>query len=760
MEAVRVAIDALPIGVVFAECVRGGDPSIVAHNAAYARIVGAAIEPCRPCAELPYSVYLPDRMTRVPPEHWPASRAARTGEVVGERELHLRRASGEWRVVAVSAAPLPRTEGDEAGRAVGVVLDVSERRRAEDDLSRRGQLLRHVIENAPDLVFVKNRVGQILFANPASLQVLGRRLEQVIGRTTAEVVADPAAARILEENDRRVMASGQQEQVEEVVPTPGGEHVFLSTKSPWRDSAGQVIGTVVIARDITARKRTEEALRVSERRFRALIEKSSDMVLLVDGEGRYAFWSPAATEALGWSEGDVLGKHALRLVHPDDRAGVARAFRETVAGGGAPVRHRARLRHRDGGYRLVEGMGRDLRGDPAVAAIVLNVRDVTEQAHTEELLLQSQKLESIGRLAGGIAHDFSNLLTVILCGAESEAEALDAGRAVDRDDVDQIREAGARAQDLTRHLLAFARRQVAAPVVLDVNGLVTGCERLLHRLLGEDVSIALRLESPLWPVLCDPAQLEQVLFNLAANARDAMPEGGTLTLSTRNVVTPHGDPDMAAGDWVQLRVQDTGTGMSREVRERLFEPFFTTKPSGKRTGLGLASVYGIVRQAGGQVRVDSDPGRGSTFDVLLPRAREAAVPLRAEARPRARGGSETVLLVEDDAGVREAAARALRGGGYRVITADGADAAEAAIQEVEESPAVLVTDVVMPATTGRELADRMRATRSGLRVLFLSGHAQEVIGRHGVLEPGVSFLAKPFTASSLLAKVREVLDRA
>jgi PAS domain S-box-containing protein len=760
MEAVRVAMDALPIGVVFAECVHGGPPSIVAHNAAYARIVGVSLPPCSPYAGLPYSIYLPDRMTRVPPEHWPAPRAACTGEVVGERELHLRRASGEWRVVAVSAAPLPRTPGDEAGRAVGVVLDVTDRRRAEDDLSRRGQLLRHVIETAPDLVIVKNREGQILFANPAALEVLGLRLEHVIGRSTADVVTDAAAARVLEENDRRVMASGHEEQVEEVFPAPGGERVFLSTKSPWRDSSGQVIGTIVIARDITERKRTEEALRVSERRFRALIEKSSDMVLLVDGDGRYAFWSPAATGVLGWEESDVLGRKALDLVHPDDRAGVVRAFREAVAGAGAPVRHRARLRHRDGGYRLVEGLGRDLRSDPAVAAIVLNVRDVTEQAQTEELLLQSQKLESIGRLAGGIAHDFNNLLTVILCGAESEVEALDAGRAVDREDVDQIREAGARAQDLTRHLLAFARRQVAAPVVLDVNGLVVRCERLLHRLLGEDVSIELRLEDGLWTVLCDPAQLEQVIFNLAANARDAMPQGGTLTLSTRNVVAPHGEPGLAAGEWVLLRVQDTGTGMSREVKERLFEPFFTTKPSGKGTGLGLASVYGIVRQAGGEVRVDSGPGRGSTFDVLLPRTREAVDPAPAEERRPARGGSETVLLVEDDPAVREAAARALRGGGYRVIAADGADGAEAALREAPQAPAVLVTDVVMPSTTGRELADRMRATRSGLRVLFLSGHAQEVIGRHGVLEPGVAFLAKPFTASSLLTKVREVLDRA
>jgi PAS domain S-box-containing protein len=758
MEAVRAAMDALPIGVVFAEYPTGGPPAIVTHNAAYGRIVGVKARPSTPFAELPFSLYLPDRMTRVPPEEWPAPTAARTGEAVPERELHLRRSNGEWRVLMVSAAPLPRVLGDHVGRAAGVLLDVTERRRAEEDLSRRGQLLRLVIETSPDPVFVKNRESQLLFANPATLRAIGLPMEKVVGHSDREFYEDTAIGMAIEANDRRIMERGVEEVVEETVPSPGGDRVFLSTKTPWRDSTGQVIGLVGIARDITQRKWAEEALRGSERRFRALIEHASDMLLLVDGSGTIRFWSPAASEALGWTESEVLGKEALELVHPEDRHAVVDAFRNLSGAAGGSVPHRARMRHRDGGYRVVDGVGRDLRNDPAIGAVVLNVRDVTEQARTEELLLQSQKLDSIGRLAGGIAHDFNNLLTVILCSVESEGEALDAGKPVAREDIEQIREAGERARDLTSHLLAFAKRQVIAPATVDLNAMLAGSERLLQRLLGETIRLETSPGPDLWPVRCDPAQMEQVLFNLAVNARDAMPAGGSLCIGTANVHAEPGQPDLAAGDWVRLRVRDSGSGMSREVKDHLFEPFFTTKPSGQGTGLGLATVYGIVRQAGGQVRVESDPGSGTTFDVLLPRTR----PVEAEPRPLPResatGGSETVLLVEDDAGVREVAARALRSAGYRVIAASGAAGAVEAMKAEARPPTMLVTDVIMPDTTGRQLADQLRSGQPELRVLFLSGYAHDVIGPHGVLDPAESFLAKPFSPTSLLAKVRQVLD--
>ncbi len=407
---------------------------------------------------------------------------------------------------------------------------------------------------------------------------------------------------------------------------------------------------------------------------------------------------------------------------------------------------------------MVDGVGRDLRNDPSVGAVVLNVRDVTDQVRTEELLLQSQKLDSIGRLAGGIAHDFNNLLTVILCSAESEGEALDAGQSVAREDIEQIREAGERARDLTRHLLAFARRQVIAPATVDLNAMVAGSERLLQSLLGETIRLETSTQPDLWPVRCDPSQMDQVLFNLAVNARDAMPAGGALCISTTNLPVGPGMQDLTAGDWVRLRVQDSGRGMSREEKEHLFEPFFTTKASGKGTGLGLATVYGIVRQAGGHVRVESNSGMGTTFDVLLPRTDPVVAEVRLPPRAGSAGGDETVLLVEDDPGVREAAARALRSGGYRVIPAAGAADAILALEAEASPPSMLVTDVIMPDTTGWELANRLRSDHPGLRVLFLSGYAREVIGPHGVQEDSECFLAKPFTSSSLLSRVRQVLD--
>jgi nitrogen-specific signal transduction histidine kinase len=403
-------------------------------------------------------------------------------------------------------------------------------------------------------------------------------------------------------------------------------------------------------------------------------------------------------------------------------------------------------------------VARDLRHDPAIAAVVLNVRDVTVQVQTEERLLEARKLDGIGRIAGGIAHDFNNLLTAILCGAEAEREALESGQPVAREDVDQIRGAVERARDLVGQLLAFARRRAGEPLLVDLNALVEQEAAALTLVLGDGVRMVRTLGPGLWPVRCDPAQLEQVLVHLAGNARDAMAEGGTLAISTDNVESGAAGGSFPEGAWVRLRVTDSGSGMSREVREHLFEPFFTTRRAGGRTGLGLATVYGIVRQAGGHVRVESDPGAGSTFEVLLPRAFPAEeAPGTRETVPAPRG-TETVLLVEDDLGVREATARSLRTGGYRVIAADGAEGAIAALSAEERLPALLVTDVMMPRASGRELAFRLRAGQPGLKVLYLSGHAPEVVAAQGVLDDGSAFLAKPFTPSTLLGKVRQVLD--
>ena len=630
MEAIREALEALPVGIVFAEADPGRPARVTKSNAMFARLVGVNVEPGTPYDELPYALFLPDRLTRLEPEACPVATAARTGEPVPERELHLRRPSGEWRVLAVSAAPLDRPAGDSTGRAAGVVLDRTDQRRAEDDISRRGQLLRLVVDSSPTPVFVKNRRSEILFANVAALRAFGKELAEVVGRSTRELFADGPRGEQAERNDRRVIERGESEVFEEPFSAPDGERVYLTSKAPYRDSSGQIIGVVGVSQDVTERRRAEDLAR------------------------------------------------------------------------------------------------------------------------------QNQKLEGIGRLAGGVAHDFNNLLTVILCGLEEQEEALAAGGAVTRESVDQLQTAAEHARELTQRLLTFAGRGVVNPETLDLGALFTVLEPALRRTLGERVRLEVERGRDLWPVRCDPAQMKRVLLDLAANARDAMPGGGTLTLSAANV-PGSSDGSGGASDQVRLRVGDSGAGMSPEVKEHLFEPFFTTKDGAPGSGLGLATVYGIVRQAGGQVRVDSAPGRGTTVELLLPRAASAPAegPVR---RDGARRGEETVLLVEDDPGVRDVALRALRSGGYRVIAASGAAEAVEAFRVGEQRPGLLVTDVMMPTTSGRVLAESLRKEHPGLPVLFLSGHSSEVLEPEGVLEPGVSFLAKPFTPSALLSRVRSVLD--
>jgi len=512
------------------------------------------------------------------------------------------------------------------------------------------------------------------------------------------------------------------------------------------------------------RAAAEAALRANEQRFRALVEHSWDAVALFGPDAAILYGSPATTRILGYDLDEFVGRNALELIHHEDRDAVVGHLTEVMANPRGRVNVAARVLHKDGSWRYLEGVLTNLLDDPSVGAIVNNYRDATERRSLEQQVIQAQKMEAVGRLAGGVAHDFNNILTAI----GGYTDLLLADLPPDdprRQDVDEIHRAADRAAALTQQLLAFSRRQVLQPKVIDLNALVSNVENLLRRLIGEDVLLATTLAGDVGRVRADPGQLEQVIVNLAVNARDAMPAGGRLTIETHNM-----DLDAAyaaehqtvvPGPYVVIAVSDTGTGMSAETQSHMFEPFFTTKEVGKGTGLGLATVYGIVKQSGGSIWVYSELGHGTTLKVYLPRVDEPAEPLAPSTPADAESlrGTETILLVEDEPAVRAVARQILTRQGYVVLEAPDGQTALAMVDAGGPRVDLVLTDVVMPGMSGRSLADRLASHCPGLRVLYMSGYTDDAIVRHGMLEPGLAYLQKPFRPDALARKVREVLNR-
>ena len=501
----------------------------------------------------------------------------------------------------------------------------------------------------------------------------------------------------------------------------------------------------------------------SERRFRKLVEYSSDVITLLDGTGTVLYSTQSLKPTLGYGPGEMVGHSVFELVHPDDRPAAERLFRGVAQDASITSRADVRVRHKEGSWRDLEVAVTNHLDDPDVRAMVVNYQDVTDRKRLQQQFFQAQKMEAVGRLAGGVAHDFNNLLTAILGSTDLLLETLPVDHP-GRDEGAEIRKAALRAADLTRQLLAFSRQQVLAPRVLDLNDLVANLHKMLRRLIGEDVDLRTTLATELGAVRADPGQLEQVIVNLAVNARDAMPNGGKLTIETAKVDVGEGKGDAAAvpvvesGPYVMLVVSDTGTGMDAETKARMFEPFFTTKPKGQGTGLGLATVYGIVKQSGGYVWVDSEPGHGTTFKIYLPRVNADVDPQSASPDIRRLNGSETVLLVEDQDQVRELTKRLLEVRGYRVLVAASGPEALRLAEGHAGHIHLLVTDVVMPGMSGREVGLLLAPTHRDMRVLYLSGYPDPAVVDQGVLAPGTPFLQKPFTSEALARKVREVLD--
>ncbi len=678
---------------------------------------------------------------------------------LSEREIHLRRRDGSEIWVAVTEVL------NRAGEEVyieGIMEDVTPRKLAELALKDSEERYRRLVEHSP-MAIVVHTDGKLVFVNPAAVKLVGARsADELIGRPVVQF-AHPEDVELMRARVRRVLESGEAvEPAHERIVRLDGTILNVEVTGIPIFYQGKPSVQVVI-RDVTQQLRMEEELRRREAQFRHLIENASDIIAIVTPNGEIRYGSPSIQTILGYDEEDIHSENVFDLLHPEDVKEVTRHFSELLAEPGCVSPYmRFRLRTKEGKWRLLEAVAKNLLHDSSIGGIVVNARDVTERQILEEQLFQSQKMEAIGRLAGGVAHDFNNLLTAIRGYSELILHALRPEDPI-YEDVKEIQRATERAGALTRQLLAFSRKQLMKPQVLNPNRIIEDMYKLLKRLIGEHIELMMRLDEQIGHVKVDPVQLEQVILNLVVNARDAMPAGGRLTIETRNVELDElyaaSHEEAAAGSYVLISITDTGAGMEAEVRERAFEPFFTTKERGKGTGLGLATVYGIIKQSGGFIYLYSEPGMGTTFKVYLPRVAEGVaveeekIVTQADLR-----GDETVLVVEDEPLLLDLVRRVLQNYGYHVLGAQNADEAIAASRSHSGPIHLLLTDVILPRLNGRQLAERITSLRPDIRVLYMSGYTDDAVLDRKILERQSEFIAKPFAAEELVRKIRRILQ--
>jgi two-component system, cell cycle sensor histidine kinase and response regulator CckA len=692
---------------------------------------------------------------------------------------------------------------------ISIVRDITERKKAES-----AQKLHSVILNkmAEGICLIRGADGILVYANPKFEQMLGYLWGELQGTHLSAVThqdetnaGEQKEENLLEQLDKRG------ETIYEVrLKSKGGEPLWCRASMAKLDHPEHGLVWVAVYEDISERKRADELIRAAHRdlqrrvqerttelskanaalvyqmaereraerekfihqaRFRALIEKSGDLTGVITAEGKITYVTPAVQRILGRDASELVGHPALEVIHPEDQTHVRDVIHQLLTEPTKVATFEFRALHRDGSFRRLEATGTNMLGDPAVQGLVGNFRDITERKHaeealrrTEEQLRQARKMEAIGSLAGGVAHDFNNLLSVILSYATMLAGDLNPGDPM-RQDLEEIRAAGERAAALTRQLLAFSRQQILSPKTLNLNEVVSGMERMLRRIIGDHIEFIVNPAPALGKVTVDPGQIEQVIMNLAVNARDAMPRGGKLIFETANVKLDDRalaeELAVTLGSYVLLTIADTGVGMDEATKRRMFEPFFTTKERGKGTGLGLATVFGIVKQSGGGITAESEPGVGTVFKVYLPRI-ELGAPIEwRPSQPPARGtvrGTETILLVEDEERVRSLARTILRRNGYQVLEAQSGGDALLICEQYIATIDLLLSDVVMPRMSGRQLGERLRTVRPSMKILFMSGYTDTAIVSRGVLDPGIAFLQKPLTPETLTRKIREVLD--
>ncbi|HLZ91374.1 MAG TPA: PAS domain S-box protein [Candidatus Acidoferrum sp.] len=629
-------------------------------------------------------------------------------------------------------------------------------------LIRGEELFRLISENAADMIAVVDMDGKRIFNSFSYEKVLGYSLQELQKSSSFEQI-HPEDREKVREAAEQARCTGLGKPLEyRVRHKDGSWRVLESTASAIRNSKGQPENLVIINRDVTERRRSAEALRQSEASFRSVVEDAPYGIYRARLSGELVLVNSALEKMLGYSSHEELLRTNLASSvyrYPLEH----QKLNETLLHQESFKDLEVEWKRKDGAPITVRCSGCPIKDETgALAYIEVFAEDITERRTLERQLRMAQKMEAIGRLSGGIAHDFNNLLGVIIGYSQVLKRNLGSEH-TSFEHAEEIEKAGQRAVSLTRQLLAFSRQQVLEPVDLNLNTLVSDMEKMLPRLIGEDIALKLELETSLSQVKADPSQIEQVILNLAVNARDAMPDGGKLLIQTANVnldtAYTHSHPGSRVGSYVMLRVTDTGTGIDPEIQSQIFEPFFTTKERDKGTGLGLATVYGVVKQSGGYIAVDSEKGKGASFSVYLPRLEHPAVLAAPQASaPMNTRGSETILLVEDAEPLRKLAEMFLKESGYHILSAaDG----QQALQIARQNPGpirLLLTDVVMPGMNGRVLGERLIPSQPGMKVLYMSGYTDSFIAGHGVLEPGTHLLHKPFTQETLTRKVRELLD--
>lgn len=651
--------------------------------------------------------------------------------------------------------------------AVTFLLDLQRRtlervERAENAEREQRQWFETTLASIGDAVIATDTDGKVMFMNGIASGLTGWEMAQARGLPLRSVF------HIVNEQTGEAADTPIDIVIRDGVTVGMANHTLLISKDgrriPLDDSGapikrdGRTQGAVLVFRDVTEQRSTQRQIEESERRYRLLFESNPQPMWVYDRDTlAFLAVNHAAVQQYGYPAEDFLGMTLKDIRPPEDIPALLDDVRQltvTLHRDG-PWRHRKR----DGTIISVEITAHPIQFEGRKACLVL-ATDITERKNLEEQFHQAQRLESIGRLAGGVAHDFNNLLTVINGYAAVILSNMRQPGPL-KDQVTQISAAGEQAAALTQQLLAFSRRQLVQPRILNLNRVITDVENMLRRLIGEDVELIIKVSPDLGNIKADVGQLQQIIMNLAVNSRDAMPQGGSIIIETSNVLLDEdyrlAHPEVQPGAYVMLAVTDTGTGMTPEVKQRIFEPFFTTKPTGSGTGLGLSTVHGMVRQSGGWIWVYSEPGSGTTFKIYLP-VTDDAVPrphpiVKTDVR-----GNETILVVEDQDDVRALAVTVLEQCGYRVLSAAKGEDAIALAKGFGGTIHLLLTDIVMPGMNGRELAKQLAAERA-LRVLFMSGYTENAIAHRGILDTGIDYIQKPFTPDSLAEKVREVLGQ-